>query len=205
MDLILAKKYTELEELIDRVIQDAMFLSSADKHGKIEFILDKKLMELKKWMEERTQPRKGILSEPKREIVKPEPFLGKPNSLPKSFPSFMAPTLSSIANATVSPRYPSTERTRSNGRSRSNGKSRMASDEEYTPSFMTPKPPMSSSMMNHRSGGSSRSGSTSRSRGTSIEETNPSEKLDEVESESCITKTVNFSSKLTTTKIVDAS
>jgi len=150
MEHILAKKYAEVEELLDRFMLEVTLLSKIDQQDTFNISLNNKLKEFMNWIEQRVTKEK---TQVEQTDVKKPPVKSSPGPTRKSngliaVPSFMLPTVSSIAAATYTPRSDSASRSNSTERARSNG--RFRNDPPKT--FMNPT--------------ASRSNSTERSRST---------------------------------------
>lgn len=196
MERILTKKFAEVEELLQRFMQEATILTSADKDGVIKALMNQKLIEFKCWSEERYP---SIVSIPISKVTSTKSTASKSPRLTAAVPSFMAPTISSIASATITPRScsnsrsKSTERSISSERTISNNRKRLSNDAS-TPSFMAPKASMLPKRMS-----TSRSHSTERAPPPiekTITETSESSGGDSPNNDRV--NTVYFSSKVTT-------
>lgn len=97
MDKILIKKFNELKIILDRFMEDATILSNADTNNIINNLLNSKLDEFKKWVDNRKIVNHKIVKKNKKYIPSIFAKINKP-------PSYMLPTISSLSSANNTPR-----------------------------------------------------------------------------------------------------
>ena len=98
MENIISKKYKELENKINTVMEETMILLSIDPNCTIERLLNEKVSDLNKWISDNKQvDHTQVEKEPEETISKKYPI--RPE-----IPSFMLPTSSFLASASVTPR-----------------------------------------------------------------------------------------------------